>query len=130
MACRKCQGITARGTPCSRYASCRIGCKYFCWQHADNYVAKVGCPKKKTSKKKISAKKTPAKKKRSNGSSKQKGILKPSRSKSKKKKSIRFSRKVKIYNMAPYGTEDRKKYVEKPKAKPKKKTTSGRSKKK
>ncbi len=109
MVCRKCQGVTAKGTPCSRYASCRIGCKYFCWQHADNYVAKVGCPKRKASPKKTSAKKK---------TSKQKGILKPPRSKSKKKKTVRFKPKRSLVKIYPVP------------ARPKKKTRSGRSKKK
>ncbi len=116
MVCRKCQGITAKGIPCSRYASCRIGCKHFCWQHADNYVDKVGCPRKRTSSKKKTSSKG-----RKKPASRQKGILKPPRTKSKKKKSVRFKPKrslVKIYPV-PYAEPKKKTRKAKPKAKKK-----------
>ena len=109
MNCKKCQGSTSKGLPCKRAASCRVGCKYFCWQHADNYSRKAGCSKKTSSSKESLSKKKPVKK----GSGKkkpvvrktcykkktvarkavytiQKGILKLPRSKSQKKKSVSF----------------------------------------
>ena len=101
MSCRKCQGITSKGVQCTRYASCRVGCKYYCWQHANNYVPKVGCPKKKSSKKKTS-------RKNSDKSSRQKGILKPSRSKSKTKKSVRFKPKKSLTEVYPIPARKKK----------------------
>ncbi len=39
--CEYCFGQTATGAQCQRKASCHIGCKYFCWQHAKKYGGKV-----------------------------------------------------------------------------------------
>ncbi len=33
--CRKCVAETLKGKLCKRSASCRIGCNYYCWQHAE-----------------------------------------------------------------------------------------------
>ena len=120
MPCRKCQGITAKGTACTRYASCRIGCKYFCWQHADNYVKRQGCPKKKKSPKKSSRKKS-SKKSSGKKSPKQKGILKPPRSKSKTKKKVRFKPKSSLTKVYPIPARPKKKAPVKKKAPIKKK---------
>jgi len=39
--CRYCMGLTARNTLCKRLASCQIGCKQFCAQHAVKYGGTV-----------------------------------------------------------------------------------------
>ena len=89
MVCRECRGNTLRGTRCGRYASCRVGCKYYCWQHADDYVTKEGCPRRK---RRSSRKRSSRASARDPGGDKQ-GILKPPRSKSKEKKTVRFKPK-------------------------------------
>ena len=38
--CPVCHGTTGRNTPCTRPASCKIGCVRLCWQHAIAYVPK------------------------------------------------------------------------------------------
>lgn len=37
MSCKLCLGETKLGTVCKRPASCKIGCKHFCWFHAKKY---------------------------------------------------------------------------------------------
>lgn len=39
--CRRCDGLTLKGTQCIKFASCRKGCYYYCWQHAPEYQAKT-----------------------------------------------------------------------------------------
>lgn len=35
--CERCQALTKDGNVCTRKASCKLGCKYVCWQHAAIY---------------------------------------------------------------------------------------------
>nr|QBK86533.1 MAG: hypothetical protein LCMAC102_03280 [Marseillevirus LCMAC102] len=44
--CKKCIAKTQTGILCKRYASCKIGCNYYCWQHAKNKVKKRCVDKK------------------------------------------------------------------------------------
>lgn len=38
MSCeRRCHAETKNGSLCSRSASCKKGCKWFCWQHVEKY---------------------------------------------------------------------------------------------
>lgn len=92
--CVKCSAVKSDGTPCQRVASCRKGCKYYCWQHAEKNT-KTKCvdgqgkqssttkrprsasPKRKTTKKTSEVKPppkkaTPSKKKRATTPSKKK----------------------------------------------------------
>lgn len=41
--CRTCMAITHDGTLCKRLASCQLGCKLFCWQHAKRHETGTSC---------------------------------------------------------------------------------------
>lgn len=41
--CVRCEGKTRDGTRCRRKASCKVNCKDYCWQHAEDYKRSRGC---------------------------------------------------------------------------------------
>jgi hypothetical protein len=38
--CKRCDGLTLLGQRCRNRASCKIGCYYYCWHHAPEYIRK------------------------------------------------------------------------------------------
>ena len=43
MPCNQCSGITKKGVRCKLSASCKLGCKNYCFRHAYQHVKKENC---------------------------------------------------------------------------------------
>lgn len=43
MQCNQCSGITKKGVRCKLLASCKLGCKNYCFRHAYQHVKKENC---------------------------------------------------------------------------------------
>ena len=44
--CKQCRAKNEQGVQCGRKASCKVGCRYYCWQHSRSYEKGKGCVRK------------------------------------------------------------------------------------